>query len=283
MLPEIRKLLNADRILVQNTNNARMIEQLGFDPKNISVVYGAVDRKFYFPQSASTLKQELFVLIVGDCKPRKNPKLIERVIDFMPDVKFIIHGKNWQAYTTLGSVPRKNVQILDFQLARNPTLMRTASTVLSLAENEGGPFPLLEALASGTPIVATDTGFSADLISNLNGVLLSHFYSACDVFVCPSMQDNLPNTVLEALACNIPVVGFHVGGLPDLVTSELQGILASIDGGAAALAAATNSRIQSSSRARNERIPFFHSLESQARNYLRLYGNLINRSEIDNG
>jgi glycosyltransferase involved in cell wall biosynthesis len=173
MLPEIRKLMNADRILVQNTNNARMIEQLGFDPKNISVVYGAVDRKFYFPESASTLKQELFVLIVGDCKPRKNPKLIERVIDFMPDVKFIIHGKNWQAYTTLGSVPRKNVQILDFQLARNPTLMRTASTVLSLAENEGGPFPLLEALASGTPVVATDTGFSADLISKLNGVLLS--------------------------------------------------------------------------------------------------------------
>jgi hypothetical protein len=70
MLPEIRKLMNADRILVQNTNNARMIEQLGFDPKNISVVYGAVDRKFYFPQSVSTLKQELFVLIVGDCKPR---------------------------------------------------------------------------------------------------------------------------------------------------------------------------------------------------------------------
>jgi hypothetical protein len=79
-------------------------------------------------------------------------------------------------------------------------------------------------------------------------------------------------------------VGFHVGGLPDLVTSKLQGILASIDGGAAsALAAAISARIQSISRTRNERIPYFHSLESQARNYLRLYGNLINRSEIDNG
>jgi len=116
-----------------------------------------------------------------------------------------------------------------------------------------------------------------------NDVLLSHIYSACDVFVCPSTQDNLPNTVLEALACNIPVVGFQVGGLSDLVTWELQGTLGRLDGGAAALAAAISSRNHSGSNACNERIPFSYSLESQAHRYLQLYGSFINRSEIDNG
>lgn len=52
------------------------------------------------------------------------------------------------------------------------------------------------------------------------------FYSACDLFVCPSRQDNLPNTVLESLACGTPVAGFHIGGLPDMVIDRVTGGLA---------------------------------------------------------
>jgi glycosyltransferase involved in cell wall biosynthesis len=129
----------------------------------------------------------------------------------------------------------------------------------------------LHLLAVGSGKLKTASVRCTQVGSVANDVLLSHIYSACDVFVCPSTQDNLPNTVLEALACNVPVVGFHEGGLPDLVSSELQGILAYLDGGAIALAAAINSQIQSSSSACNERIPFFHSLGSQAERYLRLY------------
>jgi len=50
--------------------------------------------------------------------------------------------------------------------------MRNASALLSLSINEGGPFPVLEALASGTPVVSSDTGFVREVISNTNGVLL---------------------------------------------------------------------------------------------------------------
>ncbi|MDR3362754.1 MAG: glycosyltransferase [Desulfovibrio sp.] len=46
------------------------------------------------------------------------------------------------------------------------------------------------------------------------------------MFVCPSRQDNLPNTVLESLACGTPVVAFPVGGIPDMVEHGVSGWLA---------------------------------------------------------
>ncbi|MFM6954543.1 MAG: glycosyltransferase family 4 protein [Sphingobacteriaceae bacterium] len=51
-------------------------------------------------------------------------------------------------------------------------------------------------------------------------------YAAADVFVTPSIEDNLPNTVLESLACGTPVVAFTTGGIPDMVSHQQNGYLA---------------------------------------------------------
>ena len=55
---------------------------------------------------------------------------------------------------------------------------------------------------------------------------LVNAYSAATVYVCPSREDNLPNTVIEALACGTPAVGFRVGGLPEIIDHQSNGWIA---------------------------------------------------------
>lgn len=56
--------------------------------------------------------------------------------------------------------------------------------------------------------------------------LMALAYAAADIFVIPSLEDNLPNTVLEALCCGTPVVGFEIGGVKELISNNENGILA---------------------------------------------------------
>lgn len=52
---------------------------------------------------------------------------------------------------------------------------------------------------------------------------IAEIYSMADVFILPSIEDNLPNVVLESLACGTPVVGFRTGGVPDMLTHQKDG------------------------------------------------------------
>ncbi len=55
--------------------------------------------------------------------------------------------------------------------------------------------------------------------------IISLIYSLADVFVIPSLMDNLPNTVLESLICGTPVIGFPTGGIPDMIEHKKNGLL----------------------------------------------------------
>lgn len=51
-------------------------------------------------------------------------------------------------------------------------------------------------------------------------------FNAADIFVAPTLADNLPTTVLQSLNCGTPVVGFNVGGVPDMIKHKSNGYLA---------------------------------------------------------
>jgi glycosyltransferase involved in cell wall biosynthesis len=50
-------------------------------------------------------------------------------------------------------------------------------------------------------------------------------FSAAHLFVIPSLQDNLPNTILESMFCGTPVVGFKTGGIPEMIDHRVNGYL----------------------------------------------------------
>lgn len=55
---------------------------------------------------------------------------------------------------------------------------------------------------------------------------LAELYSAADAVVLPSREDNLPNVMLEALACGVPVIATPVGGCLDYINQDVNGVLA---------------------------------------------------------
>lgn len=72
-----------------------------------------------------------------------------------------------------------------------------------------------------------DLGLPCHYLGKLNDdISLAVVYSAANVFVAPSTQDNLPNTVMEALACGTPSVAFNIGGMPDMIEHQHNGYLA---------------------------------------------------------
>lgn len=56
--------------------------------------------------------------------------------------------------------------------------------------------------------------------------LMIALYSACDVMIVPSLQENLSNIILESMACETPVVAFDVGGNSEIIDHKYNGYLA---------------------------------------------------------
>lgn len=108
---------------------------------------------------------------------------------------------------------------------------------------------------------------------------LTLIYSAADVFVLPSVQDNLPNTIMEAIACGVPCVAFKIGGMPDLIEHQKNGYLAqpfAIDDLAKGIVwTLDNSRHQNLSAYARHKTELEFDYTLQARRYQTLFSDLV--------
>ncbi|MGI9519895.1 MAG: glycosyltransferase [Pirellulaceae bacterium] len=108
-------------------------------------------------------------------------------------------------------------------------------------------------------------------------------YSAADVFVLPSREDNQPQTGLESMACETPVVGFRAGGIPEYVRHKQTGLLAAMgDDGEMADCILRLLKdpawSQQLGRAGRQMIEQEFTADLQARSYVELYRELANVS-----
>jgi glycosyltransferase involved in cell wall biosynthesis len=110
--------------------------------------------------------------------------------------------------------------------------------------------------------------------------MLPVVYSAADVFALPSLQDNLPNVMLEAMACGLPVTGFACGGIAETIRNGVNGFtvpVADSDGLANAMRRLLEDERFCSEASRNAREDMLRhfTLRRQAEQYLVLYNELI--------
>lgn len=145
---------------------------------------------------------------------------------------------------------------------------------------------------AGAPLLVSIGGDEAELGADRHVSLgriddasqLTAAYSAADVFVVPSRQDNLPNTILESMACGTAVVGFEIGGIPDLVREGETGALAAPEDAGSLCAAiervlADEAKRDVMGRACRAYAERDLSLDTQARRYAGLYQQLVGETE----
>lgn len=86
--------------------------------------------------------------------------------------------------------------------------------------------PLLLIAGKSQADLAQSLPFNCKLMGALPPEKMVEIYSMADAMVLPSRQDNLPNTIMEALSCGLPVAAFQIGGIPEMLMSDKTGQLA---------------------------------------------------------
>jgi glycosyltransferase involved in cell wall biosynthesis len=143
----------------------------------------------------------------------------------------------------------------------------------------------LMVFGSSEPAEMPQFGMKANYLGRLRDDLsIARLYSAADVFVAPSLLENLPNTVMESMACGTPCVGFSQGGMPDLIEHGRTGYLArpyepdDLAQGIAWILEDEERRRELSAEAR-QKVEREFALENVARQYVRLYHELLMNSD----
>jgi glycosyltransferase involved in cell wall biosynthesis len=159
--------------------------------------------------------------------------------------------------------PRKGFKYLDEALCR----LGPQPNLVLLLVGDGNP-----EIMAPVPVLRAGELWDDAAVSNL--------YAAADLAVLPSLEDNLPNTVLEAMASGVPVIGFDVGGVPDLIIPGETGFLVPLRDSfelsrAVSSALGDPARLGAMGRAARSLIERNHTLEVQANSYLELYRSLL--------
>ena len=96
-----------------------------------------------------------------------------------------------------------------------------------LSQTKIGSEAELIVFGASKPANPPDFGLKTTYLGQLQDeISISMIYAACDVFIAPSIEDNLPNTVMEAMACGTPCVAFDIGGVPEMIDHLKNGYLA---------------------------------------------------------
>ena len=208
--------------------------------------------------------------------------LLHSVIPNCVDTEIFFPRENRETIRQRLGVSRKAFMLsfmaaqLDNEFKGLPLLVEA----LSILKAEGFQITLLligngKSGFDGPGLHCVSTGFVSD------EAYIAELLSASDAFVAPSLADNQPLAILEALACGKPVIAFGVGGIPEMIGHKKDGFIARpMDAGHLADGIRWAMMLSESARtsvsvAALSKIQAKFSVGKTARAYLSLYNELI--------
>jgi glycosyltransferase involved in cell wall biosynthesis len=189
--------------------------------------------------------------------------VVRRILELPQDRKLILFSAG-----SATSYKRKGYHLLVEALKKLETQVNPEDYAL-----------LVVGASSGASPFSIQTHFLGTLRDEISMALV---YAAADVFVAPSIEENLANTVLESLSCGTPVVAFEVGGMPDMIVHQKNGYLASAFdtsdlAGALLWILKDKQRWKSLSAEARDRVVRSFSLQGAANRYLSLYEEMLGK------
>ena len=120
------------------------------------------------------IREQRTIILASKFGPRKGAELLPGIVKKLPDWNFIVMGRGWGNFLKqekLLNVP--NFTYVQFNKKNRSKYFSKAKIFLSLSNLEGGPVPLIEAMALGVIPISTSTGFAPEFIKDgTNGYLL---------------------------------------------------------------------------------------------------------------
>ena len=159
---------------------------------------------------------------------------------------------------------------------------RITGRILFVAQNVNNPMKGIAYLEEAVRLLQSNGGEAVEMIALGRDIPyidneeeMARLYNSVDAFVLPSLSENLPNTIMEAMACGVPCVGFDVGGIPEMIDHRRNGYVARLkdardlaEGIRYVLDPENRERL---GRAAREKVVQCYSEEAVARKYMEVY------------
>lgn len=207
-------LAKATMVLPMCTLHVEHLLRIGVPPERVTVAIPGTD----FERFRSHSRGNGLVGLCSAFYERKAPAKILQVVSTAPSRDFLLVGRGWPDASEFPRLAASgNFRYVEASYADYPSLYDQMDVFLSLSELEGGPIPLLEAMASNAVPVATRTGFAPDLIRHGdNGFLCDIDSTAIEITRLIDQAANLQGDIRST------VESFTYDAFARLVHSALQ-------------------------------------------------------------
>jgi len=156
------ELDQAHHVICMNSASQKLLTKKLKDPMKIKLVIGAADHTHFVP---ALHKAGNYIGFSANYYERKNPNLMFEIIKILQEEQFLLIGNHWDKCNIFQQMlSLKNFRYVSPAYKDYPVYYHMMRALISTSTLEGGPIPLIEAMMTNVPALATRTGFTEDVI-----------------------------------------------------------------------------------------------------------------------